>query len=211
MAHILLGVTGSVAAVRTPALFGELTRRGQDVRIMATEPSLYFFDHKASPIREALYRDRDEWPGAAYRRDDPILHIELRSWADLLLLAPLDANTLAKFAQGLCDNLVTSVLRAWDFTRPIVLAPAMNTMMWENPVTLRHWRYLLEDHGDGRPVEGLTLDRLDAAFAERSKSLSVVLPQAKRLACGDVGLGAMAEVATLVEAVERVLSGLQPR
>src|SRR5262245_20486764 len=76
--------------------------------------------------------------GASYQRDDPVLHIELRRWADLLVIAPLDANTLAKLAYGLSDNLLTCLYRAWDRRRPIVLAPAMNTFMWENPLTDRH-------------------------------------------------------------------------
>ncbi|EIE76929.1 hypothetical protein RO3G_01633 [Rhizopus delemar RA 99-880] len=58
---------------------------------------------------------------------DPILHIELRNWADIMVIAPLDANTLGKIANGLCDNLLTCVLRAWNVTKPVVACPAMNT------------------------------------------------------------------------------------
>ena len=108
--------------------------------------------------------DEEEW------RDwkqvgDPILHIELRRWADCLVIAPLSANTLAKLAQGFCDNLLTCVVRplslqnyqlchltycgissassclqvrAWDFDRPLIVAPAMNTFMWESPFTAAH-------------------------------------------------------------------------
>lgn len=61
---------------------------------------------------------------------DPVLHIELRRWADVLVLAPLSANTMAKVAHGLCDNLLTSVVRAWDYAKPMIVAPAMNTYMW---------------------------------------------------------------------------------
>ena len=62
-----------------------------------------------------------------------MLHIEFRKWADLLVVAPLDANTLAKFALGLSDNFLSCVFRAWDFARPVILAPAMNTLMWQSP------------------------------------------------------------------------------
>ena len=110
---------------------------------MATEPALYFFDPAElvdGQLRAAstdaagcvLFRDRDEWPGDGYRRGDPVLHIEFRNWADLLVVAPLDANTLAKFALGLCDNFLTCLFRAWDFSRPVILAPAMNTLMWQS-------------------------------------------------------------------------------
>ena len=80
-------------------------------------------------------------------RGDPVLHIELRRWADLCLVAPLSANSLAKLSNGLADNLLTSTLRAWDLSRPVVVAPAMNTFMWEHPVTrqqldvLTQWGY----------------------------------------------------------------------
>lgn len=206
MARIILGVTGSVAAVRTPALYAALRAMGHPVRVVATEPALHFFDPAelgpAGPDGGPLYRDADEWAGARYRRGDPVLHIAFRQWADLLVVAPLDANTLAKFAIGLSDNFLTCLFRAWDFARPVVLAPAMNTLMWQSPVTLRHLRRLLADRGDGG-AEGVSwaLDEADGVFARHAPRLILVPPQAKRLACGDVGLGAMAEVATIAEAV----------
>lgn len=208
MARIVLGVTGSVAAVRTPALFAALRAMGHAVRVVATEPALYFFDPAelgpAEPEGGPLYRDADEWPGPRYRRGDPVLHIAFRQWADLLIVAPLDANTLAKFALGLSDNFLTCLFRAWDFTRPVIFAPAMNTLMWQSPVTLRHLRQLLADRGDGRADDtAWTLDEAAAVFARLGPRLVLVPPQAKRLACGDLGIGAMAEVATIAEAVRR--------
>lgn len=216
MPRILLGVTGSVAAIRTPALYQTLRVAGHAVRVAATGPSLHFFDPgdlgppdpddglDAGP----LYRDADEWTGDRYGRDAPILHIALRRWADLLVVAPLDANTLGKFALGLADNLLTSLFRAWDFARPVVLAPAMNTLMWDSPVTLRHLRTLLDDRGDGRQPARWSLDEAEAIFTRHVPGLVLVPPQRKRLACGDVGMGGMAEVATIAEAVRRRLAGL---
>jgi phosphopantothenoylcysteine decarboxylase len=209
MARIILGVTGSVAAVRTPALYATLRDSGHSVRVVATEPALYFFDPAALGPADAespggpLYRDADEWPGDRYRRDDPVLHIAFRQWADLLIVAPLDANTLAKFALGLSDNFLTCLFRAWDFARPVILAPAMNTLMWQSPVTLRHLSQLLADRGDGEDFAMDTLDAADALFARHAPRLVLVPPQAKRLACGDIGIGAMAEVATLAETVRQ--------
>ncbi len=209
MARILLGVTGSVAASRTPALRMALDAQGHDVRIVATEAALYFFptgDAAPSPI----HRDRDEWPGDAYRRGDPVLHIELRKWAELLLVAPLDAHTLAKFAVGLSDNLLTCVFRAWDFDRPVALAPAMNTLMWQSPVTRRHLQQLLDDRGDGLDGGGLTLDNAAEVFARHAPGISILPPISKVLACGDEGPGAMAEVPQIVEAVASILDRFAP-
>jgi len=106
---------------------------------------------------------------------------QLSAWADLLLLAPLSANTLAKVALGVCDNLVTRVARGWDAAKPLVAAPAMNTRMWEHCTTAAH-----------------------LAALQHSGAVCVP-PVAKRLACGDVGVGAMAAVSSIVDAVaERV-------
>jgi phosphopantothenoylcysteine decarboxylase len=209
MARVILGVTGSVAALRTPDLYAALRASGHDVRVVATEASLHFFDPAAlgppDPEGEGgpLYRDADEWPPAGYRRGDPVLHIAFRHWADLLVVAPLDANTLAKFALGLSDNFLTCVFRAWDFGRPVILAPAMNTLMWQSPVTLRHLRQLLADRAEAPVADGWALDDAPEVFARHAPRLVLVPPQAKRLACGDVGVGAMAEVATLAETVRR--------
>ncbi|MFQ3649903.1 MAG: flavoprotein [Gemmataceae bacterium] len=201
MARVLLGVTGSVAAIKTPALVDALRAFGHDVRVVATQASLYFFDPAELVGRSVpLFRDQDEWPGERYQRDAPVLHIELRRWADLLLLAPLDANTLAKLAAGLSDNCLTCVVRAWDSRRPIVLAPAMNTLMWQHPLTRRHLRALTEDDLAVSEVEAI-IDALNA----RPGPWRIVPPICKRLACGDVGIGAMAEIPKIVEVVQNCL------
>jgi phosphopantothenoylcysteine decarboxylase len=186
VANVLLGVTGSVAAIYTPQLFVDLRQAGHAVKIVATRSALYFFDAAAIEPTAGLGRnkdvvilDEDEWPGERYQRGDPVLHIELRRWAELLLIAPLDANTLAKLALGITDNCLTCVYRAWDRSRPVVLAPAMNTLMWEHPATARH---------------------LAQITAELRGTLQVVPPVSKTLACDDVGLGAMAERADIVKA-----------
>ncbi len=207
MARLILGVTGSVAAIRTPALFRALWAAGHEVRVIATEPALYFFDPgelepaDAAPEQRVLLRDANEWPGDRYQRGDRVLHIELRKWADMLIVAPLDANTLAKFALGLSDNCLTCVFRAWDFAKPVVLAPAMNTFMWESPVTVRHLGQLLDDRAGSPVPRGWTLDHAPAMFAQHAPRVVLIPPQAKRLACGDLGAGAMAEVTQIAEVV----------
>jgi len=199
MANILLGVTGSVAAIRTPLLFASLRERGHMVRIVATRAATYFFDVAAiagTPrSSEIVVLDEDEWPNECYQRNDPVTHIELRRWADLFLIAPLDANTLAKLAHGLCDNCLTCVWRAWDPARPVVLAPAMNTLMWQHPLTAQHLGALASQAGIAAPPadSSAIIDAIN-----RSQVRRIVPPQVKELACGDVGIGAMAEVETIV-------------
>lgn len=210
MSRILLGVTGSVAALKTPGLAAALTQSGYEVKVIATQPSLYFFDRNALP-EGMVVTDADEWPqiqkGHIWQRSEPVLHIELRRWAELFLIAPLDANTLAKLAMGLCDNCLTCVWRAWDFSRPVMLAPAMNTLMWDHPQTVSHLRSLAQLHGRVMPL-ALTSDAaVQWINDQKLPSLKLVGPVAKNLACGDVGQGAMAEVPQIVEAVQDVMRG----
>jgi phosphopantothenoylcysteine decarboxylase len=211
MARLILGVTGSVAAIRTPSLYAQLHAAGHEVRVVATRSSLYFFDTALLGIAEGenpevttdgpLFRDSDEWPGTRYHRGDEVLHIEFRKWADLFVVAPLDANTLAKFALGLSDNFLTCIYRAWDFSKPLILAPAMNTLMWDSPVTLGHLRQLIEYRATEPVPAGWTLEQAPAIYAKYVPKIILIPPQSKRLACGDVGVGAMAEVTEIAEVV----------
>uniref|UniRef100_A0A914HHF5 Phosphopantothenoylcysteine decarboxylase n=1 Tax=Globodera rostochiensis TaxID=31243 RepID=A0A914HHF5_GLORO len=170
--HVLLALTGSVATIKIEELIAELHKQSPAnrlaIKVIATQSALNFFD--ASDVQETIYDDRDEW-NMWKKRGDPVLHIELRKWADSLLIAPLDANTLAKVANGICDNLVTSVVRAWDQRKPLYFAPAMNTAMWDNPLTYQHMKTLKE----------LLLYREIPTIE-------------KELMCGDKGYGAMASV-----------------
>jgi phosphopantothenoylcysteine decarboxylase len=210
MARILLGVTGSVAALKTPELVAALTKTGHEVKVVATQPALYFFDRQQLP-KGVLHTDEDEWPqhqiGYHWQRTDPVLHIELRRWAELLLIAPLDANTLAKLAMGLSNNCLTCVWRAWDLTRPVMLAPAMNTLMWEHPQTIRHLQALAQIFGLQSRYD-LDADQMVKWINEQKhRSLRMIGPIEKALACGDVGQGAMAEVTTIVDTVSAYFSG----
>jgi phosphopantothenoylcysteine decarboxylase len=216
MANILLGVTGSVAAIRTPLLFSELSRLGHQVKVVATDHALYFFNPleldstRKERNREILILDEDEWSGKAqedrYRRGDPVLHIELRRWADLFLIAPLDANTLAKFVHGFCDNCLTCVWRAWDLNRPVVVAPAMNTMMWTHPLTKRQLRSLAIDFGAAHIPSSLDEEKTISGINDRCRNFRIIPPISKELACGDVGIGAMAEVSQIIDQTLLMLS-----
>jgi phosphopantothenoylcysteine decarboxylase len=218
MANVLLGVTGSVAAILTPDLYARLRQAGHQVKVVATRASLYFFDPAAldpvdpgRPERnpDVVVLDEDEWPGSGagrrWQRGDPVLHIRLRRWADLLLIAPLDANTLAKLAGGLADNCLTCVWRAWEPARPVVLAPAMNTLMWEHPLTGRHLRQLAADAGGGAVPADLSLDETIRRINETCPRLRVVPPQVKLLADGDFGAGGLAALDEIVQVVATML------
>jgi phosphopantothenoylcysteine decarboxylase len=218
MANILLGVTGSVAAIKTPPLYELLKGHDHRVKIVATQASLYFFDAASLGRREpgrparnpdVVVLDEDEWPGRGrgqlFQRQDPVLHVELRRWADLFAIAPLDANTLAKLANGLADNCLTCVWRAWDAAKPVVLAPAMNTLMWQHPATARHLRQLAADAGSPPPADVPFEDLADWINAHCPR-LRVLQPESRRLACDDVGVGAMASLDVIVAAVEALLS-----
>ncbi|CAO2161440.1 unnamed protein product [Urochloa humidicola] len=166
--RVLLAASGSVAAIKFEGLCRSVAEWA-DVRAVATASALHFIDRASFPSAAIpLHTDDHEWARWG-RVGDEVLHIELRRWADALVIAPLSANTLAKVAGGLCDNLLTCVVRAWDYGKPVYVAPAMNTFMWDNPFTARHLGVV------------------------RELGMSVIPPVTKRLACGDYGNGAMAE------------------
>ncbi|KAL2152585.1 hypothetical protein VTH82DRAFT_5769 [Thermothelomyces myriococcoides] len=172
------------------------------IRIVLTESATHFLAGQSSeqptvasllelPNVEAVYRDNDEWGPQLWRRGASILHIELRRWADLLVVAPLSANTLAKVVNGISDNLLTSVIRAWDTDssidmkkKLIVVAPAMNSAMWRHPITAKQIRVLKEDWG----VKEESEPAIDNSPADNGW-FKVIMPISKTLACGDTGDG----------------------
>ncbi|KAI7903097.1 flavoprotein [Cokeromyces recurvatus] len=176
MTNILIGATGSVATIKVPILVKLLKEYPNiNIKVVLTDAAYHFV--KDEKIDCNVYRDQDEWNG--WRKvSDPILHIELRNWADIMVIAPLDANTLGKIANGLCDNLLTCILRAWDVKKPVIACPAMNTSMWTHPFTSKH------------------LDILRDIL-----KFIIIQPINKRLACGDTGMGAMAEAKSISEFV----------
>ncbi|KAL4259576.1 Flavin prenyltransferase-like protein [Pleurotus pulmonarius] len=155
--HVLLITTGSVASVKAPLIVRELLNyKRVKVTVVATKASLAFYPK--SDIEQAgvnVWVDDDEW--------SPDYKI---------------ANTLAKIASSICDNLATSLLRALTPTTPTYVFPAMNTLMYEHPLTSEHLRIVREVIG-----------------------YNVVGPIGKALACGDIGIGAMTEWGDIVQTV----------
>ncbi|KAL4071991.1 flavoprotein, partial [Scleroderma citrinum] len=102
--------TGSVASIKAPLIVEELLKINVKVVAISTRPSLAFFDARSTEaVGGRVWTDVDEWLDS-YQIGDPVLHIELRRWADVVLVVPCSANTLAKIAGGLCDNLVVCIL-----------------------------------------------------------------------------------------------------
>ncbi|KAG2387757.1 hypothetical protein C9374_001351 [Naegleria lovaniensis] len=185
--HLLIGVTGSVAAIKVPELIQRLNLENLfKIRIILTQGAQHFVTReeiqKIDPSVEC-YTDENEWQLWS-KKGDPVLHIELRKWADILAIVPLDCNTLAKISNGICDNLITCVARAWNIkTSPFIVAPAMNTLMWEHPFTSRQLSIL-----------------------ENELGVYIIEPVSKLLACGDVGNGALTTVETIVEQIKAVVT-----
>lgn len=201
--NILIGVTGSVATIKLIELLNELHSRFPQtvpwfpknqppssqtisiaIKIITTENARHFIDpvelKRNGDKFEMLHDDHDEW--SQWKKvGDPVLHIDLRKWADLFLIAPLDANTMAKMANGICDNLLTCTVRAWDTSKPLIYCPAMNVHMYNHPIT-REQLSKLQSYGY------LRVDSVE-----------------KRLACGDVGMGGMASVETISDKVVECL------
>ncbi|VVA35562.1 PREDICTED: phosphopantothenoylcysteine [Prunus dulcis] len=90
-------------------------------------------------------------PWAENNMGDSVLHIELRCWADIMVIAPLLVNTLSKIDEGLCDYILTCVVHAWDYNKTFFVAPAMNTLLWSSPFIERHMMSI-DEQGISRPT-----------------------------------------------------------
>lgn len=196
--RVVLVATGSVASVKVPELSTALCKEvALELVVVLTGPAetmagrvagrycskelLQEWEQLQRAGRVRVLCDADEWEGYEDVSTDAVVHVELRKWADAAVVAPCSANSLAKVALGLCDNLAMSLLRCWDPEKPIIVAPAMNTMMWEHPTTAAHLRTL------------------------ESWGYRIIPTASKRLACGDEGRGALAPVAEIVAGLQAEL------
>jgi phosphopantothenoylcysteine decarboxylase / phosphopantothenate---cysteine ligase len=190
VARILLGVSGGIAAYKAVELVRLAVKAGHAVRVVQTRDSLEFVGRAtfegitgAPVLVEEFERDpaRGAFPGDPDPGHDPISHLELVTRSDVLCVAPASANTLAKLAHGLADNLLTSAALA--SVAPLVLAPAMNNRMWEHPATRANLNTL------------------------RSRGARVVGPGTGSLASkGESGVGRLAEPAEILAAIEATLT-----
>ncbi|MEA5535322.1 bifunctional phosphopantothenoylcysteine decarboxylase/phosphopantothenate--cysteine ligase CoaBC [Crocosphaera sp. XPORK-15E] len=176
--QVLIGIGGGIAAYKVCEVISSLFQSGATVRVILTDTAQQFITPLTVSIlsRHQAYTDQDFWQATHSRP----LHIELGEWADIFLIAPLTANTLGKLTYGLADNLLTNTVLASRC--PILLAPAMNTEMWEQSSVQRNWQQLQQDpryHNIG-PGSGL-------------------------LACDRVGSGRMAEPSEIVTKLQSLV------
>ena len=174
---ILLGVSGGIAAYKACEIVSRLKKQGAEVRVILTEhaaqfvPETTFEALSGNPVGLKLFGCDGGWE---------IRHVRWPQGADLFIVAPATANVLAKMANGIADDLLTSSLLA--ATCPVLAAPAMNTAMWRHPATRQNLATLA------------------------ARGVKTVGPGSGHLACGDSGDGRMSEAAEIVEAADRLLS-----
>ena len=176
--RVLVGIGGGIAAYKVCEVVSTLFKSGVEVRVILTHSAQEFITPLtfATLSRHPAYTDESFWQPIHSRP----LHIDLGEWADVFLIAPLTANTLAKLACGMADNLLTNTVLASHI--PILLAPAMNTDMWEQVAVQRNWRQVLTDS---------RFYGMDTASG--------------LLACDRVGAGRMAEPPEIVAYVQSLL------
>jgi phosphopantothenoylcysteine decarboxylase/phosphopantothenate--cysteine ligase len=190
VARILLGVTGGIAAYKAVELVRLATKAGHAVRVIQTRTSLEFVGRAtfegvtgAPVLVDEFERDpaRGAFPGDPVPEHAPISHLELVARCDVLCVAPASANTIAKLAHGLADNLLSSAALA--NTAPLVIAPAMNNRMYEHPATQRNLELL------------------------RERGARIVAPGTGGLASkGEWGVGRLAEPPEILETLEATLA-----
>ncbi|HIK37755.1 MAG: bifunctional phosphopantothenoylcysteine decarboxylase/phosphopantothenate--cysteine ligase CoaBC [Geminocystis sp.] len=176
--HILVGVGGGIAAYKVAEVVSRLFQREAQVRVILTKSARQFISPLtfATLSRHQAYTDKDFWQAGHPRP----LHILLGEWADLFLIAPLTANTLAKLVNGFADNLLTNAVLA--STCPVVVAPAMNTDMWLQQSVQENWKKLA------------TIPRYHPLYVNTGL-----------LACDRHGQGRMAEASEIMTAIESII------
>ena len=173
--NILIAVTGSVSAYKIADVVSALTKQGHQVQCILSASAQQFITPlvletlSGRPVKSDLF-------GADISGTE---HIDLARWADVFVVAPATANVLAKLALGLADDLLTTVALATK--APMLIAPAMNTVMWEHPATQAHLQTL------------------------QQRGVGLVDPAAGTLACGEVGIGKLAPIPAIVAAIEAAL------
>lgn len=174
MKNILIGITSSIAAYKIPELIRMFKKANYDVKVVMTPEAKNF----VTPLTLETLSSNRVYEQQFCPRDNT-QHISLCSWADAFIIAPLSANTLSKIANGICDNLLSSVFCAYiGEKKPIILAPAMNCGMWENPFVQKNLETL------------------------KNAGCKILEPEYGFLACGTENKGRLCELKKIFEAIE---------
>ena len=185
--NILLGVTGGVAAYKAVDLASKLTAAGARVKTVMTEAACELVGPKSF---EAVTRSEVFTTMWSTPQEYKISHIDLVDWADVVVVAPATANMIGKVANGICDDLLSTIICAcWPLVESgrTLMAPAMNNHMWENPAVQSN-------------VETI-----------KERGFQVTGPVEGRLACGAEGIGRMSEPQDILEAIEKIASKIKKR
>lgn len=174
---VAIGVTGGIAAYKAIEVLRGLQRAGCDVRVAMTRHACEFIQPLTFRALSGSYVIVDDY---SPDNPDPIAHITFSQTIDLFLIAPATANTLAKFANGVADDFITSTYLAC--TAPVVVAPAMNTTMWEHPATQRNLEKLRRD------------------------GVRIIEPDAGEMACGTIGPGRLGAPERIVSVALEILT-----
>ncbi len=171
--HVLIGLTGSIACYKTCELIRMLVKANIETKVVLSPSALEFIGTKTLETlsNSPVYTD-------TFAPKQSTEHISLAEWADLFVIAPITANTISKFANGIADNLITSVFNAYlGAKKPVIIAPAMNTGMLNNPIVKNNTKAL------------------------KNAGVQVVETETGELACGTVGNGRMASVQKIYEKI----------
>lgn len=178
--HILVGISGGIAAYKIPELIRSLSKAGAEVKIVVTRHALEFVTELTL---QTLSGSRVYSDIFAAINEHSTEHISLPDWADMMVIAPATANVIGKMASGIADDALTTTICSCAARKPIVVVPAMNDKMWENPAT-------------EQAIQTIS----------RWENISVLEPATGDLACGTSGKGRMPEVEIIQEAIEHALT-----
>lgn len=177
---ILIGITGGIAAYKICSLINQLKKDGYEIKVIMTEAAtkfvtpLTFQTLTNNPVYLDLFDVTDK---------TKVEHIDLADWCDVFVIAPATANTISKIALGIADNLLTTVIMALPKKTPVIIAPAMNVHMWENPIVQKN-------------ISELKKYKNKYIFVE---------PQEGMLACGYEGKGKLAKTEDIIETIKKYL------
>lgn len=174
--NIVVGVSGSIAAYKAVDFVNQLKKQKHNVKVVMTKNATEF----VTPLTFSSIAHSECIVGMFAPNTAPLEHVNLAKWADLCIVAPADANVIAKLASGLADDFLTTFVLAFD--GPVLIAPAMNTVMYEQKVTQKNLQMLV------------------------SFGFELIDPASGLLACGDTGKGKLASIETLLFAVEKALT-----
>lgn len=176
--NILLGVCGATECTQVEDLHQALSELGT-VRVVVTPTTAVTFFHDENLSRDWCFNDQDEME--AWQQSGRVLHVDMVEWADVLVIAPCTANTLAKMANGICDNMLLSIVRAWDRNKLFVVAPALQLQMAANLSFLNNHYTLLHSAFDKLVVVGEPLcsgmaevEKIEATVRRLSESHRLV-------------------------------------